>query len=124
MSEVTESKTSFLDIIKWLVVAGIIAAMVWGNHAYAEEIAPAYRILAMLGAALVAVLVFLTTRQGREFRKFAHEARIEIRKVVWPNRKETVNTTMIVMAFTVVMALLLWGVDALLVVTVEWIMGL
>ena len=51
------------------------------------------------------------------------EARIEIRKVVWPTRQETTQTTLIVVAVVLVMALLLWGLDSLLGWLVSLIVG-
>jgi len=89
MSAQAENKSSSFDWLKWLIVTGIIAASIWGNHEYAD-FPSAYRILAILGASLVAVVFALTTVKGRAFKQFAHESRIEARKVVWPNRRETV----------------------------------
>jgi preprotein translocase subunit SecE len=53
----------------------------------------------------------------------AKEARVEIRKVVWPTRQETTQTTLIVVAVVLVMSLLLWGVDSLLGWIVSLIVG-
>ena len=48
---------------------------------------------------------------GREFWQFAQAARIELRKVVWPSRDETVKTTYVVFIFAIVMGLFFWGLD-------------
>ncbi|RMH34138.1 MAG: preprotein translocase subunit SecE [Gammaproteobacteria bacterium] len=124
MSAVETPKKSGLDLIKWLLALGIVIALIVGNHYYEDTIASAYRILAMLAGGGIALLIFLTTETGKRFAAFAREARIEIRKVVWPTRSQTVKTTLVVMVFTIVMALLLWAVDAILVVLIEWIMRL
>jgi preprotein translocase subunit SecE len=122
MSAQAENKSSSFDRLKWLIVIAIIAATIWANQEYAD-FPSAYRILAMLGAGLIAVLFAFSTAKGREFKQYAHESRIEARKVVWPNRRETVQTTFIVIAFTVVVALILWGIDAILVSLIDMVMG-
>ena len=60
---------------------------------------------------------------GKQFFRFALDARDEAKKVVWPTRKETMQTTGVVMAFVVVMALFLWAVDGILLWLVKWLMG-
>jgi preprotein translocase subunit SecE len=75
----------------------------------------------VLRAASVVILVALagflaaTTEKGKTFLGFAKESRTEVRKVVWPSRKEATQTTLIVLAVTVLVALLLWGLDGILV---------
>ena len=71
-------------------------------------------VLALLGLAVVAAFVAVQTTQGAAFWKLSKEARTEIRKVVWPTRQESTQTTLMVVAFVVVMALILWGLDTLL----------
>ena len=63
------------------------------------------------------------TAKGQAFFSLAKEARVEIRKVVWPSRQETTQTTLIVVAVVLVMALLLWGLDSLLGWLVSMIVG-
>ncbi|MNC93645.1 preprotein translocase subunit SecE [compost metagenome] len=67
--------------------------------------------------------MFWTTPPGKRFYVFAEESVTETKKVVWPNRKETLQTTGIVFAFVVVMALFLWLVDASLLWVVKKLMG-
>lgn len=123
MSSKAENQSSGLDWLKWLIVIAIIMGAIWANEKYAD-IPSAYRILAILGASLVAGLFALTTSKGRAFKHFAHESRIEARKVVWPNRRETVQTTMIVIVFTIIVALILWGIDVFVLKVIDWLMGL
>ncbi|ACO76862.1 preprotein translocase, SecE subunit [Azotobacter vinelandii CA] len=82
-----------------------------------------YRVIALLVLGLVAAFVALRTSQGQAFFSLAKEARAEIRKVVWPTRQETTQTTLIVVAVVLVMALLLWGLDSLLGWLVSVIVG-
>ncbi len=55
------------------------------------------------------------TKKGKNAIDFARESRMEVRKVVWPTRQETIQTTLIVLAVCIVMALALWGVDGIMV---------
>jgi preprotein translocase subunit SecE len=102
-----------LDWLKWAVVAAITALAVWGNLEYATQ-PLLYRVLALVAIATVALVVALQTTQGLAFWDLAKAARTEIRKVVWPTRQETTQTTLIVVAVVLVMALILWGLDTLL----------
>jgi preprotein translocase subunit SecE len=102
-----------LDSLKWLVVVALVAAGVAGNSYFSGE-SLLYRVLALLVLAAIAGFVALQTTRGAAFWKLAREARVEIRKVVWPTRQEATQTTLIVVAFVVVAALILWGLDTLL----------
>ncbi len=113
MNAKTEEKAGSLDGLKWLVVVLLVAAGIGGNMYYAEY-SLLYRVLGLLVLALIAGLLAVQTLQGAAFWKLAKEARTEIRKVVWPTRQESTQTTLIVVAFVIVMALILWGLDTLL----------
>jgi preprotein translocase subunit SecE len=114
--------TNRFDILKWLVVFVLIAIGVVGNQYFGAE-SLLYRILALVGLAIVAVLVALQTGRGRRFAMLLKEARVEIRKVVWPTRPELVQTTLIVVVFVLVVALLLWGMDSLVSLLVAGFIG-
>jgi len=66
----------------------------------------------------------LLTKKGKASLEFAREARIEMRKVIWPTRHETLQTTLIVALITLVMSLILWGIDSILVRLISFITGL
>jgi preprotein translocase subunit SecE len=69
------------------------------------------RVLALAGGTVAAAAVFFQTTAGRMTWGFIRESRVEMRKVVWPNRKETMQMTVTVMALVLVAALFLWVVD-------------
>ncbi|KGK81111.1 MULTISPECIES: preprotein translocase subunit SecE [Pseudomonas] len=117
-----EAKDTRFDLVKWLVVAALVVVAVVGNQYYSAE-PILYRVLALLVVAAVAGLVALQTVKGQAFFVLLKEARVEIRKVVWPTRQETTQTTLIVVAVVLVMALLLWGLDSLLGWLVSMIVG-
>jgi len=114
-----EQPVSSFDTLKWGVIFLLLAAAVAGNYVYGEEsvLIRAVAVVAMVG---IAGLIALQTEKGRNAAIFAKEARTEVRKVVWPTRQEAVQTTGIVLVVTLLMSLLLWGLDSVLF----WLVGL
>ncbi|MNF47689.1 preprotein translocase subunit SecE [Pseudomonas linyingensis] len=122
MNAKAENKDSRLDILKWSAAAILVAVAVVGNQYFSAE-PLLYRVLGIVVLAVAASFVALQTAKGGAFFALAKEARTEIRKVVWPTRQETTQTTLIVVAVVLVMALLLWGLDSLLGWLVSLIVG-
>lgn len=118
----TSTETSKLDVLKWAVVIALVAVGVAGNAYYAEE-SLLYRILGLLVLAIMAGFVALQTAKGDALWKLLKEARTEIRKVVWPTKAETRQTTLIVIGVVILVGLLLWGLDSLLSWIVSGIIG-
>ena len=112
MNAKTEVQSGGLDGLKWLVVFVLVAAAVGGNMYYAEY-SLLYRVLGVVALAIVAALIAVQTGKGAAFWRLAKEARTEVRKVVWPTRQETTQTTLIVVAFVLIASLILWGLDTL-----------
>ena len=108
-----ETSTSRFDALKWVVVFILVAVAVVGNSYYSDQ-SLLYRVLGILVLAGIAGFVALQTAKGAAFWSLVKGSRTEIRKVVWPTRQETVQTTMIVVAFVLLVALILWGLDSLL----------
>ncbi len=106
-----EQPTGSLDTLKWGVVFLLLAGSVAGNYVYGEA-SVLIRAITVVIAIGVAGLVAMQTVKGRTAISFAKEARTEVRKVVWPTRQEALQTTGIVLVVTVLMAVLLWGLDA------------
>ncbi|WHN03923.1 preprotein translocase subunit SecE [Pseudomonas syringae pv. syringae] len=122
MNPKAEASDSRFDMLKWLMVVVLVVVGVVGNQYYSAG-PILYRVLALLVIAAAAAFVALQTGKGKAFFVLAKEARAEIRKVVWPTRQETTQTTLIVVAVVLVMALLLWGLDSLLGWLVSLIVG-
>jgi preprotein translocase subunit SecE len=122
MNVKAEAKDSRFDLVKWLVVAALVVVGVVGNQYFSAE-PILYRVLGLIVLGGVAAFVALQTARGQAFAVLLKEARVEIRKVVWPTRQETTQTTLIVVAVVLVMALLLWGLDSLLGWLVSLIVG-
>jgi preprotein translocase subunit SecE len=113
MNAKVEAKTFRLDGLKWLLVLLLIGAAVAGNTYYAE-IPLLYRVLAIVAACLLALGIAVNTAKGNAFWNLLREAQTEVRRVVWPTRQEATQTTLIVVAFVLVMALILWALDSAL----------
>lgn len=108
--------------LKWtvvflLVIGGIVA------NAYFDDVAWALRAAAGIVVFVLALLTAAQTTTGQVVWSFAKGARVELRKVVWPTRQETVQTTLVVVAMVVVAALILWGLDTLFFWLVGWLTG-
>tara|TARA_R110001583_G_scaffold2344_7_gene17169 strand:+ start:240 stop:608 length:369 start_codon:yes stop_codon:yes gene_type:complete len=122
MSAKTGSAEYKLDSVKWLVVVLLVAVGVTGNSYFSEE-SLLYRVLALLLLAAAAGFVSLQTAKGSAFFTLFKEAKVEIRKVVWPTRQETVQTTAIVVVVVLLTGLALWAIDSLLSWAVSGIIG-
>ncbi|WP_296048277.1 preprotein translocase subunit SecE [uncultured Alteromonas sp.] len=119
MSEKTENPSNPMDLLKWLIVFALLAGVITANYVYGE-LSVLYRALGAVAGVAIAGFVAATTVKGNAFLTFAKDSRMEVRKVVWPSRQELNQTTLIVLAATVIAALLLWGLDGILV----WVVGL
>lgn len=122
MTSKVEGSENRLDALKWLAVALLVAVGVVGNQYFSAE-PILYRVLVLLVLAAAAGFLAFQTAKGRAFAVLLKEARVEIRKVVWPTRQETTQTTMIVVLVVLLMALMLWGLDSLLGWLVSLIVG-
>jgi len=105
------------DKIKFALALLLLAAGVAGFYVLSEQ-AMILRVLVVLVGLGVAAAVAWKTEPGMRFFVFAQEAAAETKKVVWPSRKEALQTTGVVFAFMVVMAVFLWVTDK----SLEWLL--
>jgi preprotein translocase subunit SecE len=110
------------DKIKLVIALLLVAAGVAGFYVLADQ-ALVVRILVVLAGVGAAMGVLWTSPTGKQGFEFAREAVIETRKVVWPTRKETVQTTAVVFLMVLVMAAFLWIVDVGFLWMVSTLMG-
>ena len=101
---------------------GLVIAGVWGYYHF-SDLAQVLRVLMVLGGLVAAGAVAWFTATGRELFAFGQEAWAEGSKVSWPTRKETVQTTLVVFGFVVVMALVLFAIDSTLAWLVKLVTG-
>ncbi len=82
------------------------------------------RVSVVLAGLVIAAGIAATSEPGKRFFAFGRESIAETKKVVWPSRKETIQTTAIVFGFVLIMAIFLWGTDKTLeVILYDWILG-
>ncbi|MCB1875549.1 MAG: preprotein translocase subunit SecE [Chromatiales bacterium] len=122
MNAKVETQDSRLDTVKLGFAIAILLAAIFGFYYYSEH-STLLRVLGLLAAAGVAVFVALQTEIGRRFWGFIQESRAEVRKVVWPTRQETVQTTLIVIVMVILVGILLWLLDMFLVWAVRLLTG-
>jgi preprotein translocase subunit SecE len=122
MATEVAAKTALADKIKIVLAIGCIALGVWGYYRF-TDLALVLRVLMVLGGLVAAGVVAYLSVPGKQFFAFAQESWQEAQRVSWPTRKETVQTTAIVFAFVVVMALFLFGVDTTLAWIVKMVTG-
>ena len=103
------------DKAKFALAVALVIAGLAGFYLLGEQ-PPIVRVLSVLAGVGAGAAVAWFTEPGQRFAVFGRETVIETKKVVWPTRKETVQTTGIVFAFVVVMALFLWLTDK----SLEW----
>ena len=105
------------DKVKFALALVILVAGVAGFYLLSEQ-AMILRVLAVLAGVALAVAIAWKTEQGQRFFAFANEAVVEAKKVVWPSRKETTQSTGLVFAFVLVMAIFLYLTDK----SLEWVL--
>jgi len=110
------------DKIKLGLALLLVAGGVVGFY-YLGESPLVLRVAAIIVGLAAAAAVASTSEPGKQFYIFAQESVAETKKVVWPSRKETVQSTGVVLAFVIVMAGFLWLVDAMLVWAVKILLG-
>ena len=123
MSTNVETPSSAMESVKWLVAIALLAGAVVGNHMFADQ-SVLLRAIGVVVAIAAGLGIASQTAKGRDFLAFAKEARIEVRKVVWPTRQEAIQTTGIVLFATFIMSLVMWGLDSTLFWVVGFITGL
>ncbi|WP_284308573.1 preprotein translocase subunit SecE [Blochmannia endosymbiont of Camponotus modoc] len=107
-------KMYVLEIIKWISIIGLIATSIVGNY-LCRNYSALERSMVILIIVIIVVYIASTTKIGKLIIIFGNESRTECRKVVWPTYQDGLNTTLIVTGVTIIMSLLLWGLDTILV---------
>ena len=110
---VGQQQSSFLDKVKLLgsvlvLLAGIV------SYYYLIQISILFRVLIVLASVVVSLVIFFQTEKGQALWEFFQGSRIEIKKVVWPTKQETFQTTLTVFIFVLIMGIFFWLLDFLL----------
>jgi len=110
------------DWLRWFIVVALIIAGIIANYHYNYQPWP-LRLLGWLALLGVIAAIATQTQLGRQVLSFMRESRMELRKIYWPTRQETIQTTLFVVAMVIVLALILWGIDSVLMLVVGWLTG-
>jgi preprotein translocase subunit SecE len=122
----TKSETQTLsrpDTLKLAAAGALILIALVAFYLFANQLILVVRVVGLLIAVGAAVAIALKTEPGAETLEFIRGARSELRKVVWPTRAETTQTTLIVLAMVILMGILLWLFDMLLLWLVRLVTG-
>ena len=111
-----------LDTFKLLLAITVLIAGIVGFYYYEAE-SQLYRVLGVVFMTGVAIAISSTTSLGQNLIGFGREARMEVRKVVWPTRQETVQTTFMVIVAVIIIGIFLWLIDMLLAEAIQMITG-
>ena len=122
MNAKTEVQGSALDTVKLMLAVVILAGGIVGFYLLEEQVLWV-RLAGLLAMVAAALAIAGQTVKGRRIRGFITDAQVEVRKVVWPTRQETLQTTLIIAIAVLITSLFLWGVDSLLFVLVKSLTG-
>ncbi len=111
-----ETVSTTADKAKLVLVALLVVAAVAGFYALSAQ-GVIIQWLALVAGLAAALVMFAVSLPGRELIAFGGDAWREVKKVVWPTRKESIQMTLYVFGFVVIMALFLWLTDK----TLEWV---
>ena len=122
VAKTEEVVSNKLDTFKLLLAIAVLIAGIVGFYYYEAE-SQLYRVLGVVFMAVVAIAISSTTMLGQNLIGFGREARMEVRKVVWPTRQETIQTTFMVIVAVIIIGIFLWLIDMLLAQAIQMITG-
>jgi preprotein translocase subunit SecE len=122
MSSRAETRGAGLDSLKlvgaaFLLVGGILAFY------YFSEVSTLLRVIALLVISGGAAAIAFQTERGRALWQFMSDSRMEVRKVVWPSRQETLQTTLVVVVMVLLVGVVLWLFDMMLMSILRFLTG-
>ena len=122
----TNSQVAYMNknfsVIKWILAFAMLSGAIVGFQFYQQH-SIVIRIVALLVLSGLALFVASTTTQGRQALEFIIAAKAEAKRVVWPNRQETMQMTGIVVVMVFIVTLFVWLIDSLLIVAMTWFTG-
>ncbi|GAB3678066.1 preprotein translocase subunit SecE [Salinisphaera aquimarina] len=114
--------SSLLDTaLLWLAIVVLLASIV--GYYYFTAHTDLVRVLGMLGGVVVAVAIALQTQVGKMAWSYAQGSRTELRRMVWPTRRETIQTTLMVVVVVLILAIFIWALDIVLAWAVTLLTG-
>jgi preprotein translocase subunit SecE len=120
MTEQVQPGVTVLDTAKLVAGGAILAAGIAGFYLL-PDLPIWLRWIIVLAALVLGTLVGLQSAPGKTFWGFVQSSRTELRKVVWPDRQETLQVTLVVFVMIIVLALFFWALDSLLGFITRWL---
>jgi len=110
---VGQEQSSLLDTLKLL---GSVLILLVGivSYYYLIQVSILFRVLMVLASVVVSLVIFFQTQRGKTLWEFFQGSRVEIKKVIWPTKQETFQTTLTVFVFVLIMGIFFWLLDFLL----------
>jgi preprotein translocase subunit SecE len=122
MDAKVDSKPTIMDTVLLLLSVAILIGSIVAYYYFAGE-SVLLRSVGVLVAFILAVWVAFQSAQGRTLWSFIQGSRVELRKVVWPTREETMQTTIVVLAFVAIMGTFFWLLDLMLLWFTRFVTG-
>ena len=122
MSTSIQATSAVPDLAKWIGAFAILVGGIAGFYYWSDE-SLLLRVIALLVLSAAALFVAVQTEKGRAAWDFVRDSHTEVRRVVWPTRKETTQTTLIVIAMVGLVAVIMWVLDGLLAWLVKLMLG-
>ncbi|XBC39781.1 MAG: preprotein translocase subunit SecE [Buchnera aphidicola (Chaetogeoica yunlongensis)] len=115
-----KKKNKKLEIIKWSILSILVIILILKYIFYFKYSNYYYNII-LTSSILLIIGIFLSTQTGKFFINLAKESIHEIKSITWPNLKETFNITLTVIIVTILLSLILWGLDNISVILISFI---
>lgn len=112
----------FLEIIKWFSI-GTLILLTFINY-YCTNLSLLLRVIIIISLISLTIGTLYLTKQGKKFFLLIYESKKEIKKITWPNLRETFHTTIIVIIATFIISISLWGLDNILIHFVSFVTSL
>jgi preprotein translocase subunit SecE len=122
MNTKTDVQESSFDVVKFLLALSVVVVSLVGFYYYADA-SKLFRVLGVLTGVGISGVIIASTSKGKSAIAFIREAQVEVRKIVWPTRQETLQTTLFVMIVVIVFAILLWILDLGLSSSIQALIG-
>ncbi|NCC23408.1 MAG: preprotein translocase subunit SecE [Alphaproteobacteria bacterium] len=122
MNSRVEARGAGLDTAKLAIAALLLVAGIFAFYFF-EGFSVLLRVIGLLVISGAAAFIALQTERGRALWQFISDARMEVRKVVWPSRQETLQTTLIVIVMVIIVGIILWLFDMMLMAILRFLTG-
>jgi len=117
-----EIETNKQDVVKWILSTIMFLGALVAFY-YFDQYPLIYRVLGLIGIVILGFLIVFNTERIRRLRIFTHDARVELKKVIWSTKAEVIQTTVIVFVVVIIMSILLWLLDKLLGAGIKFLLA-